>query len=483
VLRQNITGAATVDVTNREAAELTLTGNVTGLTMTGFEADTTQLQRVRVIIRQDATGGRTFATGGITGGVWPGTAPTITNTAANGISLQFWASTIDGGTTILLEPITTGGGAGTPAGADTQVQYNNAGAFGAEAAFTYNQATDLLTVPNLIVTGAATYSGEITPATITADQNDYNPAGFATAHTLRIAADSPFRALTGLTAGTSGRQILLRNVGAVAIQLRRESASSAAANRFSLPADLRLEPNGAIMLRYDATLTRWVPAHTVFPDPIDPGTPAEMVEDFISSSNETGEVGILGWSFTNGTTAAQANVQNAPGVIRRTGTVTVNQVADLRIALATAFRFDEFDEVWWRCALPVLSTDVTYRFGIADAGTNAAIVHGAYLERLPADTSWFGATVNNSTGGRTAALAAPAANTFFTARIRRISATSVGFSVNRGAEVTLATNIPDAADNCIPFLHIVNQATAPAAARAIDIDYFAMRLLPLSARW
>ena len=47
---------------------------------------------------------------------------------------------------------TGGGGGGTPGGSDTQVQYNNSGAFGAEADFTYNASTNTLTVPNLVVT-------------------------------------------------------------------------------------------------------------------------------------------------------------------------------------------------------------------------------------------------------------------------------------------------------------------------------------------
>ena len=48
---------------------------------------------------------------------------------------------------------------GDPAGSNTQVQYNNDGEFGAEAAFTYDQATNTLTVDNvagLLTTGAQT---------------------------------------------------------------------------------------------------------------------------------------------------------------------------------------------------------------------------------------------------------------------------------------------------------------------------------------
>lgn len=43
----------------------------------------------------------------------------------------------------------TGGGGGTPAGSDKQVQYNNAGAFGAEAGFEYDQSTNTFTVPKV----------------------------------------------------------------------------------------------------------------------------------------------------------------------------------------------------------------------------------------------------------------------------------------------------------------------------------------------
>ena len=50
------------------------------------------------------------------------------------------------------------------AGSDTQVQYNDGGSFGAEAAFTYNKTTDTLTVPNLTVGTALTASGTLSVA-------------------------------------------------------------------------------------------------------------------------------------------------------------------------------------------------------------------------------------------------------------------------------------------------------------------------------
>lgn len=46
-----------------------------------------------------------------------------------------------------------GGGNGTPGGTNTQVQYNDTGVFGGNSTFTFNEATGVLAVPNVSVTG------------------------------------------------------------------------------------------------------------------------------------------------------------------------------------------------------------------------------------------------------------------------------------------------------------------------------------------
>lgn len=56
-----------------------------------------------------------------------------------------------------------GGGNGTPGGSNTQVQFNDAGTFGGDAGFTYDNVTNDLHVPNQIVANAANLGG----ATIT----------------------------------------------------------------------------------------------------------------------------------------------------------------------------------------------------------------------------------------------------------------------------------------------------------------------------
>lgn len=59
----------------------------------------------------------------------------------------------------VISPAVQGTSSATPAGADTDVQYNDNGSFGGEGAFTYNASTDLLSVTNLEVTGDADIEG------------------------------------------------------------------------------------------------------------------------------------------------------------------------------------------------------------------------------------------------------------------------------------------------------------------------------------
>lgn len=115
-----------------------------------------------------------------------------------------------------------------------------------------DQATGNLALPR----GVA-LSGVAAPATLTASQNDYNPAGLGTAAVLQLSSDAP-RSLTGLAGGTSGRVVVIVNVGSQPITLQDESAASLAANRFSLGAALGLDARQSAVLRYDAAAARWL---------------------------------------------------------------------------------------------------------------------------------------------------------------------------------------------------------------------------------
>lgn len=109
---------------------------------------------------------------------------------------------------------------------------------------------------NVDATGTFTLSGDITPAQITADQNNYNPTGLSSATVLRLNSDAA-RNITGLSGGADGRLLIVYNVGSFNIVLKDESSSSTAANRFALQTDITIAPDVGVILQYDSTSSRW----------------------------------------------------------------------------------------------------------------------------------------------------------------------------------------------------------------------------------
>jgi hypothetical protein len=101
-------------------------------------------------------------------------------------------------------------------------------------------------------------TGDLSPSQITANQNDYSPAGLSAASTLRLSSDAS-RTITGLSGGSDGRVIAVINVGSNDIVLKDASTSSAAGNRFDLGADLTIAAKKAALLWYDSTDSRWKP--------------------------------------------------------------------------------------------------------------------------------------------------------------------------------------------------------------------------------
>lgn len=106
------------------------------------------------------------------------------------------------------------------------------------------------------------FSGILTPAQITADQNDYSPTGIATATWLRLTSDAA-RNINGIAASTNtaGRILLCTNVNGAAnsITFQNENAGSAAANRFNFTSGTNkvVAQNSTLGLIYDNSTQRW----------------------------------------------------------------------------------------------------------------------------------------------------------------------------------------------------------------------------------
>ena len=103
---------------------------------------------------------------------------------------------------------------------------------------------------------AMPYFTTLSPSSLSADQNDYNPTGVATSNTLRLTSSANVN-ITGLASGTPGRLMTIVNVGSNTITLKNGSTSSTAANRFGLAADAALAPSQAAILEYDAASSLW----------------------------------------------------------------------------------------------------------------------------------------------------------------------------------------------------------------------------------
>jgi hypothetical protein len=97
-------------------------------------------------------------------------------------------------------------------------------------------------------------AGQVTPATLTADANDYAPS---VGDIYRLSSNAA-RNITGWTAWSDGTVKLLVNVGVNNITLKHQSASSSASNRFITPTagDYIIAPGGSAAFYWDATDSR-----------------------------------------------------------------------------------------------------------------------------------------------------------------------------------------------------------------------------------
>lgn len=97
----------------------------------------------------------------------------------------------------------------------------------------------------------------ISPSQLTANTDNWNPTGLSTASVIRASTDAS-RNLTGITAPSDDRLLILANIGAQDLVLKHD-VTSTAANRFYCPdnSDVTLGANTWTWLLYDLTSARW----------------------------------------------------------------------------------------------------------------------------------------------------------------------------------------------------------------------------------
>lgn len=100
------------------------------------------------------------------------------------------------------------------------------------------------------------FSGTTTNAQITSDQNDYSLGG--SYNVVRLTSDAP-RNITGLSisGNSSGRVVILHNVGSFPLTFKNQSASSSGINRLDIGSDFTLQPSNVCIVQYDNDSTKW----------------------------------------------------------------------------------------------------------------------------------------------------------------------------------------------------------------------------------
>jgi hypothetical protein len=112
-------------------------------------------------------------------------------------------------------------------------------------------AVDDLASP--VIQGSLWLTGILSPAQITATQNNY---ATGTATVIRLSTNAS-QDITGLASGSNGRLLCLENIGSFPVVLKNESASSTAANRLALGRDVTIPAGQSVVLWYDSTSSRW----------------------------------------------------------------------------------------------------------------------------------------------------------------------------------------------------------------------------------
>ena len=178
----------------------------------------------------------------IDGNVIQGSGPCLLMSAGKGL--------------VIRDNTISGGNVQFDAGVEVECLDGNYAVAGSATTFTNNADKITFKRGNKSAGSAFDWGDMLSPAQITANQNDYNPTGLSKALFLRVSTDAS-RNITGLAGGWANRELKLFNVGAFDIVLKNGDAASSAANRFEIGADITVGPAEGVTLLYDGAAQLW----------------------------------------------------------------------------------------------------------------------------------------------------------------------------------------------------------------------------------
>jgi hypothetical protein len=105
------------------------------------------------------------------------------------------------------------------------------------------------------IQGLTRFNSILTPVTLSATANNYNPTGFPSCNVLRLTSTVDVN-ITGFSNGRAGRLIVIENVGTKTITFVKQNGGSTAANRFGSD-NFSLSAGNVGIAVYDSIASRW----------------------------------------------------------------------------------------------------------------------------------------------------------------------------------------------------------------------------------
>jgi hypothetical protein len=172
----------------------------------------------------------------------------------------------------------------------------------------------------------------------------------------------------------------------------------------------------------------------------------------------------------SGTGSNPAQATGHPGIVRRDTGATAGSTSAIAGGPSNDFHCQESWDVtfWFRANQANADADAVYRFGVCGVIADPP-VHGCFFERLGGESNLFAVSRASSVQTR-ADMGVAQDNGWHVGRIRRsvkLGVTTISFSIDGGADVDIATNVPSG-QGFIQFLFVGNGAAA--ASKTIDLD-------------
>jgi hypothetical protein len=321
----------------------------------------------------------------------------------------------------------------------------------------------------------------LSPAQITAWQNNYNPSSWAsTVGVLRINSNQ-FHFLSGLTATTDGHTVRIFNTGTFPIGLYNQNTDSTAANRFSFDDhDVIILPQNSVELYYDGTAQRWSLAAGWALNSDSLFVSKYWNEAFTTNGDSHGATGAL-WTVSGGT----ANVLGTGGISGSrvgivhlaTGTTTSGRAAFYPTANNSMAYNDGTGKSYME-----FKAEFRSPADLSDA-TNEYFIHAGFIDSVVEDSAdgaflkythslnsgqWQFLTANTSTRTTGNSTVAMAVNTWYCLRVVMYPNGTAEFYIDG---VSLGRNTANLPSNGRDFsFGIVLRKNAGTTARNMQVD-------------